>query len=72
MSTSSWPITVQALACGHIAGDVCGDECAYWALVAAGELDSPDAYLVDGVQTLPPHAPGLRPLVDPALHGRAA
>ncbi|WP_431977621.1 hypothetical protein [Micromonospora haikouensis] len=33
----------------------------------------PETYRADGkTHTLPPHAPGLRPLTDPALRGRAA
>jgi hypothetical protein len=74
---TAWPpaapeMTVPDLLCGHLPGEGCDDECAYWRMVATGELPGPDAYLVDGVHILPPAAPGLAPLTDPALRGWAA
>lgn len=68
------PITVLAYPCGHIEGDLHDEACAYWSGVATGEYPPPEAYLgglsPDGDMepvTLPPHCPGLAPLVDPAL-----
>ncbi|WP_238432751.1 hypothetical protein [Micromonospora tarensis] len=70
----AWPataITVPDLPCGHLPGDGCTVACDYWTGVAWGEYHSPDAYLVDGVFTIPSHAPGLLPVTDPALRGAA-
>ncbi|MEW2474648.1 hypothetical protein AB0875_12735 [Micromonospora gifhornensis] len=53
-------VTVPDLPCGHIPGDAHDDQCRFWWGVAAGEFAAP-------VITLPPHAPGLTPLTDPAL-----
>ena len=38
------PIVVRDLGCGHIAGDQCDDECAYWRGVATGEYPAPETY----------------------------
>jgi hypothetical protein len=38
-------VTVDAYPCGHIAGDLCDEECAYWAGVARGWWPGPEAYL---------------------------
>lgn len=54
-------VVVPDLPCGHLPGDLHDGECAYWFGVASGEYAPPP------VITLPPHAPGLTPLTDPAL-----
>ncbi|MGC5033039.1 hypothetical protein [Micromonospora sp. DT229] len=59
-TSTAEPITVPDLPCGHLPGDVHDDQCAFWWGVAGGEYADP-------VITLPPHAPGLTPLTDPAL-----
>ncbi|SCL16491.1 diguanylate cyclase (GGDEF) domain-containing protein [Micromonospora pallida] len=38
-------ITVDALPCGHIAGDLHDEECAYWVGVSLGWYPAPEAYL---------------------------
>ncbi|MEU5549232.1 hypothetical protein ABZ738_05635 [Micromonospora sp. NPDC047793] len=65
-------VTVPDLPCGHLDGDLHDGDCAYWAGVAEGVYPPPESYLAGGEYAhLLPHAPGLAPLVDPALRGAA-
>ncbi|MFF0721311.1 hypothetical protein [Micromonospora sp. NPDC003816] len=65
-------VTVPDLPCGHLPGDRHTTECDYWIGVDEGEYPPPEAYMVGGPYAhLLPHAPGLEPLVDPALRGAA-
>lgn len=66
-----FPAQVLDLPCGHIEGDVHDDECAYWRGVARGDYPAPEAYMQTTPVTLPPHAAGLVPVVDPALRSAA-
>lgn len=46
--------TAKAYLCGHISGDQCDDECAYWRGVALGEYAAPDGTFMTPVASLPP------------------
>lgn len=40
--------------CGHLPGEQCDDECAYWRMVALGELPDPDGVYMAPVVVLHP------------------